>query len=107
MITLNVYGKSVNGYIEMNTEDDHVIYNLPNIVISNEDYAECKSAYKLLYKLRDAKSEYINKVSDVLFALSSFKRISENFPEALPYINFSNVTAIIPNYNNLRNPFKN
>lgn len=96
-----------NNDIEMNTEDDHIIYNLPNIVISNEDYAECKSAYKLLYKLRDAKSEYINKVSDVLFALSSFKRISENFPEALPYINFSSVTSIIPNYNNLRNPFKN
>lgn len=96
-----------NNDIEMNTEDDHIIYNLPNIVISNEDYAECKSAYKLLYKLRDAKSEYINKVSDVLFALSSFKRISENFPEALPYINFSSVTSIIPNYSNLRNPFKN
>lgn len=49
----------------------------------------------------------VDNACDALFALSSFTRISENFPEALPYINFSSVTSIIPNYNNLRNPFKN
>ena len=96
-----------NNDIEMSTVNDHVIYNLPDISISKEDFTKCKSAYKKLWKLRDAKSAYVDNACDALFALSSFTRISENFPEALPYINFSSVTSIIPNYNNLRNPFKN
>lgn len=90
----------------------HLISNVMNpisrkhFIISEEDY---NVANELVMKCRDLKSrkeDYVQKVSDALMQLRTEARISQHFPEALPYLNFSDTTAIVPNYENLRMQLK-
>ena len=74
--------------------------------ISKEDHHK---AYKLeiaVKELRKAKSDYEYKVSNALRMLQTEKRVKEQFPEALPYLNFTDSTALSLNLNNLRDLLK-
>lgn len=72
------------------------------IQIEPEDYKQAKTLIEARQKLQTSKDNYISKVSDALLQLKSFKRIKENFPEALPYLNFAETTALIPQFAELR-----
>lgn len=77
------------------------------IQIEMEDYKHAKVLIDKRKKLQQNKGDYMSKVSDALLQLKSFKRIKENFPEALPFLNFAETTALIPQFTELRSLLNN
>lgn len=68
---------------------------------------------KKLEGLKDAASDEINNkhkfiddMTKALVTLKTEKRISETLPDALPYINFSGSTALVPQYQELNTILK-
>lgn len=70
--------------------------------ISHEDYKKASQLHNRCINLQQERDKYKSKVSDALVQLKSEKRIREAFPEALPYLNFSETTALIPQFDELR-----
>ena len=74
--------------------------------ISHDDYLKGNKLNRHVRKLTDERKSYESKVSDALMQLKSEARIKEHFPEALPYLNFSESTALIPQFEHLRSLLK-
>lgn len=93
------FATSFGGHIQSN-----IVNPISNkyIQIESEDYKQAKALINTRQNLQSDKENYISKVSDALLQLKSFKRIKENFPEALPYLNFAETTALIPQFTELR-----
>ena len=75
----------------------------------NVEENEWKTASKLINdfnNLRKSKSEYVEKVTQALFTLKTYNKIKESFPEALPFINFTEETLPAANYTALRDLLK-
>lgn len=66
------------------------------------DYKKGKSLREKVAKLGNMKQQYIDQVSDALMQLKSENRITQNFPEALPFLNFTETTTLMPQFDNLR-----
>lgn len=79
-----------------------VHYYLSPTKIAYEDYMNASQLFKRVESLKRDRSAYINKVSDALMQLRSEKRIKEAFPEALPYLNFTESVALVPQFEELR-----
>lgn len=76
---------------------------LRSLLLSLEDYKSLKSLLDTRRSTNDAWRDYKSRVSDILcLELRTEKRIQEIFPEALPFLNFSNTTTLACNYNELR-----
>ena len=76
---------------------------LKTITVSVDDYNDVKRTYDLLNSLIGARRKYKTDVSDALcLSLRTEKRCSEDFPEALPYLNFSGTTAVARKCDDLR-----
>lgn len=73
------------------------------IKVSHNDLVKVKEAKRLFESLERAKINYKDEVSDALcLSIRTEKRCSEEFPEAMPYLNFSKTTALTKNFDNLR-----
>ena len=76
---------------------------LKTITVSVDDYRDIKRTYDLLNSLIGTRRKYKTDVSDALcLSIRTEKRCSEDFPEALPYLNFSGTTAIARKFDDLR-----
>ena len=76
---------------------------LKTITVSVDDYKDIKRTYDLLNSLIGTRRKYKTDVSDALcLSIRTEKRCSEDFPEALPYLNFSGTTAIARKFDDLR-----
>lgn len=76
---------------------------LKTITISVDDYNDVKRTYDLLNSLIGARHKYKTDVSNALcLSIRTEKRCSEDFPEALPYLNFSGTTAVARKFDDLR-----
>jgi hypothetical protein len=71
-------------------------------VLSEEDYKKGHGLKRRYDDLCGDKRRYKSDVSDALMQLKSEKRIQEQFPEALPYLNFCETTALVPQFVELR-----
>lgn len=86
----------------------HIATNIINpiprkyVEIDHGDYKQAKALTGARERLQHDKKNYLSDVSDALLQLKSFRRIQENFPEALPYLNFSESTALVPQFTELR-----
>lgn len=82
----------------------NIINPLPRkyLTINCEDFKQAKKLKSNYNNLVQDKSNYEGQVSDALVQLKTFKRIKEHFPEALPYLNFSDSTALVPQFEKLR-----
>lgn len=110
------------GIISVRTEQERyseTIYVPSNIVnplgerkvffIDNKTYKELKSLVDKRRNLFNRKQKYIKDVSEALWSLRTKRKISESFPEALPYLDFddgkkTNLPA--PKYEELRSLLK-
>lgn len=72
------------------------------IQVDEADYKKGKSLREKVTKLGNMKQQYIDQVSDALMQLKSENRITQNFPEALPFLNFTETTTLMPQFDNLR-----
>lgn len=74
------------------------------------DKADAKYATNIVKNhssLKNQKRTYINNVTEALWQLRSKKRIEEQFPEALPYLDFDDDKQLpMPQYMELRNMLK-
>ena len=77
------------------------------IVLSKEDWKELDKADKYRKELEKESKVFKQDVAQALINLRTEKNIREQFPEALPYLNFTECTALIPNLNNLRKKLNN
>lgn len=82
---------------------------LPNkpLSINDDDWAVLKEKIKELDNIRDKARKYSSEVTDALRILGTYAKISENFPEALPYIDFSSIgvsPSITKSLDELRHP---
>ena len=82
---------------------------LPNkpLSINDDDWAVLKEKIKELDELNVKAYNYVKEVTSALTTLGTYSKISENFPEALPYINVDSVNdkyEKIYDLNKLRNP---
>jgi len=81
-------------------------YYLHSLSLSNKDFKKADQLHQNYLNLNDKRNAYTNEVSDALMQLKSEARIKEHFPEALPYLNFSESTALIPQFEHLRSLLK-
>lgn len=72
------------------------------IVLNVEDWKRLDKADKELTDLKQEKSKYKWDVEEALFNLRTKQRVEENFPEALPYLNFAETTALSCDITKLR-----
>ena len=72
------------------------------IDVSNDDFKKAQKCYNTYHNLCSEKQGYISDVSDALLTLKSESRIKEAFPEALPYLNFTDAMLPSPKYEKLR-----
>lgn len=79
---------------------------LPCIALSCDDYNKAFKLTKRCISLRNEKENYKQKVSDALMQLKTETRIKNAFPEALPYLNFSDSCALVPKFEDLRKLLK-
>lgn len=77
-------------------------------IVGDKDYNKSKELYKNRKNLIDSQRQYKKDVSEALWALRTKQKISENFPEALPYLDFGDGKTNLPapNYEGLRNMLK-
>ena len=110
------------GIIPVRSEQERyysdTIYVLSNIVnplgerkvffIDNKTYKELESLVDKKRNLLSRKREYKEDVTAALWALRTKRKISESFPEALPYLNFDDGKTNLPapKYEELRNLLK-
>lgn len=76
------------------------------IILDKEDGKRLNDAKKKKNEIDKAKRNYTNEVTTALFNLRTEKNVREEFPEALPYLNFSSCTALVPNIDKLRQILK-
>ena len=81
-------------------------YYLRSVPLSYEDFKKADQLHQNYLNLNDKRNAYTNEVSNALMQLKSEARIKEHFPEALPYLNFSESTALIPQFEHLRSLLK-
>lgn len=78
--------------------------------IDNKTYKELKSLVDKRRNLFNRKQKYIKDVSEALWSLRTKRKISESFPEALPYLDFDDGVKSnlpVPKYEELRSLLKN
>lgn len=90
-------------YIQTNILVHHYLCPLS---LSNEDFKKADRLHQNYLNLIDQRNVYKNEVSNALMQLKSETRVQEHFPEALPYLNFSESTALIPQFEHLRSLLK-
>ena len=56
--------------------------------------------------MKKERDDFEDEVRQALVNLRTEKNVREQFPEALPYMNFSECTALVPNLSSLRNKLK-
>lgn len=71
-------------------------------VLDNDDYKKGHGLKRQYEDLCSDKRKYKNDVSDALMQLKSEKRITEQFPEAIPFLYFCDTTALVPQFVELR-----
>ena len=76
------------------------------IIAEKQDIFRDKELSTKIYDLEQLYNDYIGKVSDALYCLKSEVKIKEFFPEALPYLDFSETNLPSTNYSNLRQLLK-
>lgn len=76
--------------------------DLRSIVLTAEDWKSLDKAENCLRSLKGERSEYVFRVTDALYNLRTEARIREMFPEALPYLNFADTTALSLDLSKLR-----
>ncbi len=100
---VNFYYEREDGfstYLHEQTTFEHVA--LSYIRLSDADFEALKTARNNFDRAYIASSTYRKQVTDALFALRTERRIAENFPEALPFLNFSGSTELAYDYKDLR-----
>lgn len=97
-------GVSTYSYKYLYTTFFHPIFSC--IVISDKDWKLLCNADKKVGDLEAKKEFFRSDVKRALIQLRSRRMIEENFPEALPYLNFSESTALVPDYSELRKLLK-
>ena len=80
--------------------------SLVPIIIDKKDWKLLNDAKKKKDDIDKAKRNYTKEVTTALFNLRTEKNVREQFPEALPYLNFSSCTALVPNIDKLRQILK-
>lgn len=101
--TFRIYIQDGHGHCTYYRDESMNIPPLKIITVSVDDYNDVKRTYDLLQSLGSAKYKYKTDVSDALFlSICTEKRCSEDFPEALPYLDFSGTTALAPKFDDLR-----
>lgn len=80
--------------------------SLVPIIIDKKDWKLLNDAKKKKDDIVKAKRNYAKEVTTALFNLRTEKNVREEFPEALPYLNFSSCTALVPNIDKLRQILK-
>ena len=90
---------------------EYFVSNIKNpitkaVTISKDDFSKASKLNRILNKLTASKNEYYTNVSDALMQLRTEVRIREQFPEALPYLNFTETSLPSRDYTNLRNLLK-
>lgn len=86
--------------------DDLQFPYLEEIVISTEDWKKLKKLDSIQSDLSNDATQYEFDCEQALINLRTEKNVQEQFPEALPYLNFSECTALVPCLDNLRNKLK-
>lgn len=76
------------------------------LTISEPDFSKAKDLTSKQVGLVYAKRSYFQNVSDALVTLKTEARIKEQFPEALPYLNFAATNLPTANYSKLRQLLK-
>lgn len=76
------------------------------INISDKDMDRALNAELEYRTIKNEKYSYRSKVGDALYQLKTEAKIKQFFPEALPFINFSESSALVPNYDDLRSKLK-
>lgn len=76
--------------------------------IDNKTYNKLKSLVNKRRNTFNRKEKYKNDVSEALWSLRTKRKISESFPEALPYLDFDDGKTNLPapKYEELRNLLK-
>lgn len=72
------------------------------LVLKNDDYKKGNDLKRRHEDLCNDRRKYERNVSDALVQLKSEKRITEQFPEALPFLHFCDTTALVPQFVELR-----
>ena len=72
------------------------------IILEKEDWKTLRKVEDSLKRLKDERSQYNDEVEQALVNLRTEKNVREQFPEALPYMNFTTCTALAPNIDKLR-----
>lgn len=106
--------KSVLSFLPENGSSHELImiwYNfrfpsLAPIIIDKKDWKLLNDEKKKKDDIDKAKRNYTKEVTTALFNLRTEKNVREQFPEALPYLNFSSCTALVPNIDKLRQILK-
>lgn len=77
-------------------------------LICDKVFKKSKGLYNKRKNLIDSQRQYKEDVSEALWTLRTKQKISESFPEALPYLDFgdSKTNLPAPNYEGLRNMLK-
>lgn len=77
------------------------------IAISDKDWKLLCNAEWRAEEMRRKKESFLIDVKRALVQLRSRRMIEKHFPEALPYLNFSESTALVPDYSVLRKYLSN
>ena len=72
------------------------------IQLSIDDWRSLEKADKHLRNMQDARRDYDIEVQTALFNLRTERNVTDQFPEALPFLNFTECTALAPNLTPLR-----
>lgn len=93
------------GYGGYNYKYVYLSYEHPNfkrIPLNKEDWASLEKADKLVRDLESNERKYNDEVVTALVNLRTERNVKEQFPEALPFLNFTECTALAPNLSHLR-----
>ena len=88
------------GYKWLYLDYDHPMFN--QICLSKSDFDSYDKADKLYDDLKNARDNYKDEVTNAIFNLRTERNVAELFPEALPFLNFTECTALAPNLTPLR-----
>lgn len=72
------------------------------IQLSIEDWRSLDKADKHLRDMENARKKYKDDVTNAIFNLRTERNVTDQFPEALPFLNFTECTALAPNLTPLR-----
>jgi hypothetical protein len=98
-------GASYYDYIRIRIPD-RFFPKLRLIILQPEDFKLLQKSEKSREKLIQDKQKYVCDVTLALMNLRTEKNVREQFPEALPYMNFTSCTALVPNLGKLRTLLK-